>query len=485
MTGNDGTKNCVSACAHETAQPVVCDASAQFDSNRPGAVLIGSVSKRFKKHTLAKKSYSTIKSTLLDRLFLRRFPRGNFITALDDVTIKLEPGTAVGLIGRNGSGKSTLLKLIAGIYRPDSGVVKTNGRISALIELGAGFHPDFTGRENIYLGGVMYGLTRREIDAKFDSIVEYSGLEDFIDDPVRTYSSGMYMRLGFSLAVHTDPDILLIDEVLAVGDAAFIHRCHDTISEFRRRGKTMIFVAHDLEAIARWCDEAIWLERGKIRLSGEPRPVIDSYLEAVRTEEEKLLESKNDGDTAPEPASVAASDRKRWGDGSVEIVSVEMKNSRGEAHWIFDAGEPVTIEVAYEIRQPIEELVVGVGILRADGLVIHGTNTGIDKIKIPLAPKQPASLPLRGVFKYSIARLGLAEDSYFLDIAAHDLDGAPYDYHHRMHQFSVRSQNRTAGVVDLEHRWSFELSYEAQELKEDDKQKSPRAGESSSRQALA
>ncbi len=463
MTGNNRTENIAARATSISGEA--------FDPARPGAVLISSVRKRFRKHTLAKKSYSTIKSTLLDRLFLRRFPRGNFITALDDVTIKLEPGAAVGLIGRNGSGKSTLLKLIAGIYRPDSGVVKASGRISALIELGAGFHPDFTGRENIYLGGVMYGMTRREIDAKYDAIVAYSGLEDFIDDPVRTYSSGMYMRLGFSLAVHTDPDILLIDEVLAVGDAAFIHRCHDTISDFRRRGKTMIFVAHDLEAIARWCDSAIWLERGQIRQSGEPRPVIDSYLEAVRTEEELLLESSNEA--APQAAEAVSGEKTRWGDGSVEITSVQMKNGQGEGRWIFDSDEPVTVEVSYEVKRPIEDLVLGVGILRADGLVVHGTNTAIDRIKTALAPKAPpvpaqgSGSALCGTFRYTISRLGLTEDSYFLDVAAHDSEGAPYDYHHRLHKFSVRSAERAAGVVNLEHTWSFELGYEARETRID------------------
>ena len=436
----------------------------------PGTVLIEGVSKRFKKHTTSKKSYTTIKSSMLGRFFSKRYPQGNFITALDSLNLNIEPGSSLGLIGRNGSGKSTLLKLIAGIYHPDHGSVRVAGKVSALIELGAGFHPDFTGRENIYLGGVMFGLDRKEIDAKYDRIVAYSGLEDFIDDPVRTYSSGMYMRLGFSLAVHTDPDILLIDEVLAVGDAAFVHKCQETISEFRREGKTLIFVAHDLEAISRWCDRAIWLESGKVFREGEPRVVIDAYLKAVRDQEADELAETNKAIAVEELKSEPESERgtgenKRWGSGEVTIKSVKMSDRAGEEKWLFGPEDQVTVVVEYQIHKPISELVFGVGITRLDGIDIFGTNTGLDKIKVPVVPSA-ANLgsggPLTGTYKVTLRRLGLAQNSYYLDVAAHAEDGTPYDYHHRMHKFSIRSESQAVGVCDPERSWEISCNYPAE-----------------------
>ncbi len=433
-----------------------------------GAILIHAVSKRFRKHTVAKKSYSTIKTSLLGKLFRSRYPRDNFVHALHELSIYVAPGSSLGLIGSNGSGKSTLLKLIAGIYRADSGTVKVNGSISALIELGAGFHPDFTGRENLYLGGVMYGLTKREIEQRMDDIIRYAELEDFIDDPVRTYSSGMYMRLGFSLAVHTDPDILLVDEVLAVGDAGFIHRCHDTISDFKRRGKTLIFVTHDLDAVARWCDEAIWLEKGHVRERGEPRWVIDSYLQQVQDAEERKLESANSGveqsghDVDPVTGSIVEVDDmggKRWGNRDVEITSVRLLDAQGNPKWLFRGEEALTVEVEYQVLKPIEDLVFGVGIVRADGLVIHGSNTAIDDVDAPVPAADSIETPLRGRYRYQIDSLALLEDSYYLDVAAHRSDGLSYDYHSRRYKFSVRTQTKQHGVYNPKHRWMMEPSY--------------------------
>ncbi|MFN8389839.1 MAG: ABC transporter ATP-binding protein [Bdellovibrionota bacterium] len=435
-----------------------------------GSVVIDSVSKRFKKHTLARKSYTTVKSSFLSRMFARRFPKDNYVHALKDVTVHVKPGHSLGLIGSNGSGKSTLLKLISGIYRADEGQVIVQGRISALIELGAGFHPDFSGRENIYLGGVMYGLTRKEIEERFDQIVAYAELEDFIDDPVRTYSSGMYMRLGFSLAIHTDPDILIIDEVLAVGDASFVHRCQETISEFKRQGKTLIFVTHDLESVARWCDEAIWLEKGVVQVQGDPRWVIDSYLERVGEGEEKALEAANakkSSSDSKDDEDISDADHpgaKRWGNREVEILSVRLRDQHGTYKWLFGADEPMTIEVQYNVREPVADLVFGVGILRADGLVVHGTNTDIDDITVPLP--EDSSLPVSGTYCYHIERLGLVEDSYYVDVAAHRSDGYPYDYFHLKFRFSVRTATKQQGVYIPPHEWEIRADYESAPVRE-------------------
>lgn len=429
------------------------------NSLEKGSIVISNVEKHFRKHTLLKKSYSSIKTSLLSRVFSKRYPKDNFLQALKGISINIPAGKSVGIIGSNGSGKSTLLKLISGIYQPDKGEIIVNGRISALIELGAGFHPDFSGRENVYLGGVMYGLTRKQIDERFDNIVKYSELEDFIDDPVKTYSSGMYMRLGFSLAIHTDPDILLVDEVLAVGDASFISRCKETISEFKRQGKTLILVTHDLDAVSRWCDEAIWLEKGVIKEQGEPQLVIDRYLDQVKQKEEKHLQdvnvesAKEDefrieqveeiGDKGPELGSKA----KRWGNRDVEILSVRMLDRVNEAKWVFNSNDSIDIEVSYSINEEVKDLVFGIGILRADGLVVHGTNTDIDDIKVPLTSK--------GTYRFKISRLGLVEGSYYLDAAAHRSDGFPYDYHHLRYRFSVRNTKNHQGIITPEHSWEF------------------------------
>ncbi len=422
----------------------------------PGTVKLSGVSKQFYKATIqnkAKESYTTIKTSFLSSLFNRKKKQENLLTALSTLDVEVAPGSSLGLIGRNGSGKSTLLKLISGIYQPTTGTVEVSGRISALIELGAGFHPDFTGRENIYLGGVMYGLTKKEINERFDDIVSYAQLENFIDDPVRTYSSGMYMRLGFSLAVHTDPDILLIDEVLAVGDAAFTHRCHETISEFKRRGKTLIFVTHDLSSVARWCDDVIWLDKGVVRERGEPVYVIDRYLAAVEAKEAdelvdaNILREKTDEDT-------------RWGNRDVEITTVRMKNFQGDETWMFHQDDSILIEVDYKINSMVSELSFGIGLLRLDGLCVHGTNTDIDDVDVPLPTQDPYdSESLTGTYSYSIKRNSLLEGSYYLDVAAHNADGAPYDYHHMQYKFSVRSKTNTAGIFNPEHSWDFQVNY--------------------------
>jgi ABC-type polysaccharide/polyol phosphate transport system ATPase subunit len=428
------------------------------------AVEIASVSKTFRKHTLTRRSYSTVKTSILSRLFKRQGGEGSTLTALQHFSMKIPKGSSFGVIGRNGSGKSTLLKLIAGIYQPDTGTVSVQGRVAALIELGAGFHPDFTGRENIYLGGIMYGMSRKEVDAKLDDIVAFAELEEFIDDPVRTYSSGMYMRLGFSLAVHTDPEVLLIDEVLAVGDAGFIHRCQERISEFKRRGKTMIFVTHDLDSVARWCDHAVWLDKGVVRAEGEPVRVIDTYLSAINDSEREELKSENEA-VAEESVVVAdepteQEEVNRWGSRQVEITSVKMLSDDSREEWVFRTEDRVKVVISYVMHEPVDELVFGIGLLRADGTVVFGTNTAIAGVEPPLPGSTSSEQPLHGECTFFVDRLGLTENTYFLDVAAHREDGLAYDYHHLMHRFSVRGSKRHHGVYEPKHRWSFSVGHD-------------------------
>src|SRR4051794_28882806 len=235
------------------------------------------------------KQFATLKSALLQRSILRDLQPSETFPALTDVSFTVAKGSTYGIIGRNGSGKSTALKLVAGITKPTTGVVKVDGRISALIELGAGFHPEISGRENVFINGIMLGLTKSEIRARFDEIVDFAELREFIDAPVKTYSSGMYMRLGFAVAIHVDPDVLLVDEVLAVGDEGFTHKCLDKFAEFRRRNKTILLVTHSLNLVERFCDDAVWLEAGRKQGEGDPKRVVDAYLTRVEEGEDALL----------------------------------------------------------------------------------------------------------------------------------------------------------------------------------------------------
>jgi lipopolysaccharide transport system ATP-binding protein len=243
------------------------------------AVVLERVSKRFRKVVL-RSGYTTLK-TALTRRWSKDAPPAEYVDALTDVSLVIPPGATVGLVGKNGSGKSTLIRIVAGIYAPDAGRAVTRGRVSTLIELGAGFHPEFTGRENVYINGIILGLSKKEIHRRFDEIVAFAEIERFIDAPVRTYSSGMYMRLGFSVAVHVDPDILLVDEVLAVGDETFVGRCLDKMNDFKKQGKTIVLASHDLALVERWCDRALLLEQGRMAAHGLPSDVIAAYRRSM------------------------------------------------------------------------------------------------------------------------------------------------------------------------------------------------------------
>jgi ABC-type polysaccharide/polyol phosphate transport system ATPase subunit len=365
--------------------------------------------------------------------------------------MRIPKGSSIGLIGRNGSGKSTFLKLVTGIYKPTTGSVAVAGRVAALIELGAGFHPDFTGRENLILAGVMHGLTREQVAERFDKIVAFAELEDVIDDPVRTYSSGMFMRLGFSVAVHTDPDILLVDEVLAVGDAGFVAKCKDRIAELRKEGKTLILVTHDLESVERWCDEAIWLHEGEVKDRGYPRRVIDAYRHFVeKGEEEAILETERHVPAQTHPELGGAVETKveaaRWGSREVEITAVQITGADASERRVYHPNDSMRISISYQVHTAQSDLVFGIGIHRADGLNVFGTNTSIDRVELP-------ALISSGRIDCVIDRLGLLDGSYVLDVAAHRADGYPFDYHKAAVHFSIRSDNRVVGVISPERSW--------------------------------
>jgi len=403
------------------------------------AVRLRAVSKRFR--LFRGRQVTTVKD-----LFVRGGRGGLFsgeeLWALRDVTLEVPRGRMVGIIGSNGSGKSTLLKLIGGILKPTTGRIEVDGRVSALIELGAGFHPEFTGRENIFVSGILLGLSRAEIRERFDGIVGFAGLEAFIDNPVKTYSSGMHMRLGFAIAVTVDPEILLIDEVLAVGDEAFQHKCVGKIQEFKARGKTICFVSHDLGAVERLSDEAVWLDRGVVQAHGRTREVIDRYLARVAEEEARTLGVAH----RQAEAQAAAGTAQRWGSREVEITAVRLVDAAGGERYLYDAGEPCTIAIAYQAHRPVDDPVFGIGIFRRDGVCCYGTNTAIEGLALP-------KLEGEGEVRVGVERLDLVEGDYLLDVAVHARDGQPYDYHSRLYPFAVRSRVKDTGVARLPHRW--------------------------------
>ena len=301
-----------------------------------------------------KKQFATLKSALLSGSLIRDLRPEDTFAALKGVTFQVPAGCTYGIVGRNGSGKSTLLKCVAGITRPSAGTVTVKGRVSALIELGAGFHPEISGRENVFINGIMLGLSKKDIGRRFDEIVEFAELEDFIDAPVKTYSSGMYMRLGFAVAIHVDPDVLLVDEVLAVGDEGFTHKCLDKFGEFRKRGRTILLVTHSLALVERFCDEALWIDAGVSRAAGDPRRVVGAYITDVERSEERVLAPRRPragagrgrapggyaGDWRPgcgrrTPGDMLRAAEGRWGSREVEITAVRLVGEDGEDAHVF------------------------------------------------------------------------------------------------------------------------------------------------------
>jgi ABC-2 type transport system ATP-binding protein/lipopolysaccharide transport system ATP-binding protein len=391
--------------------------------------------------------FLTLKSALVNRTLLQELRSQDHFEALRGIDFEVSSGHTLSIIGENGSGKSTLLKILSGISKPSMGELITRGRISALIELGAGFHPEISGRENIYINGIILGLTKRKIQEKFDEIVAFAELEDFIDSPVKTYSSGMYMRLGFSIATHVDPDILLIDEVLAVGDASFVPKCLDKINEFRRKNKTIVFVSHDLDTVERISDEVIWLKDGRISMRGYPKRVVDAYLQYIGKKDEKKAEERHQAETeaVEEPA---AGIEKRWGSGEVEISNVRMLDATGREKYIYEAGEGCEVVFNVTSSQTQTDFAFGIGIFDAGGTCCYGTNTVIERF----ASK---SLRGRGEVRIRIPRIDLVNGTYFLDVAVHKRDGFPFDYHHFQYTFRVTSTHRDVGVVRIPHQWRF------------------------------
>ena len=435
------------------------------------AIELVNVSKIYRRYS--GRHFATLKSALLQRSILRDLRPSETFPALTGVTFTVPKGSTYGVIGRNGSGKSTALKLVAGITKPTSGLVRVDGRISALIELGAGFHPEISGRENVFINGIMLGLTKREIQQRFDEIVDFAELREFIDAPVKTYSSGMYMRLGFAVAIHVNPDVLLVDEVLAVGDEGFTHKCLDKFAELRRRGKTILLVTHSLGLVERFCDEALWLDEGRAMTHGDPKRVVGAYLTKVSAGEEVLLattsakaveeatraSAEEDADVDGKPAdhpvdptsNMFEATEGRWGSREIEIFDVTLLDSAGEPSHVFPSGDRMAIRLKVRTAKPTDDFVFGIGLFNADGVCCYGTNTLLEDMN-------PQHLDGEAEVTFAIDGLDLVEGTYKVDVAVHTQNGYQYDYHRLLYTFRVKSRIRDVGIYRPRHRWVFSPS---------------------------
>jgi ABC-type polysaccharide/polyol phosphate transport system ATPase subunit len=380
--------------------------------------------------------YPKAQRTLKDVFVSRGRLRAREVQALRDVSLTVEPGDAVGLVGRNGSGKSTLLRLISGIISPTSGRIEAGGRIASLLELGAGFHPDFTGRENVYLNGSIHGLSRARVREAMDEIVSFAELEKFIDLPVRTYSSGMFMRLGFSVAAHIQADVLLLDEVFAVGDEQFQRKCFGKIAEFKNRGGTILFVSHDAQAVERLCDRAVLLRQGEVAFDGPTPEAIAAYR--------RLLGA----DANPDELEAGL---REWGTGEARIVSASLHDDDGDERAQFLSGEPVVVRLLVEAESAVAAPRVSLE-LRDDGGVVLGR---VEQELHPLGWNGGGRRELR----FRLDRLPLAEGRFHLRFALLDsATGAPLHTRDDALRFFVFPADGESGLVKLDGEWSMEDS---------------------------
>lgn len=430
---------------------------------KPGnAIEVKNVKKKFK-------VYFDKGSQLKERILFRNRNRYEERWVLNDVSFEVKKGEAIGLIGHNGCGKSTTLKLLTRIMYPDSGSIELKGRVSSLIELGAGFHPDMSGRENIYTNASIFGLTKKEIDERMDDIIEFSEMEPFLDNPVRTYSSGMYMRLAFSVAINVNADILLIDEILAVGDVNFQAKCFNKLREIKAQGTTIVIVSHSMGQIEQICDRSIWIHEGRIKAEGVPRDIDMEYLnfmgekreaEAVqRAEKHEAEDQKAEkvGNTAQESEHYEneqekkekmkqPEEKKRWGNGKARFKEVYMTDVLGKKKAVFASEETVRICMSYTVKNKVEDAVFGIGIFRSDGLQCYGTNTRIEQF-------DKFDLEKDGTLVVNLKKLLLLPGKYTLDVAIESDMATPVDYFKESYVFEIYSSLGDVGVSRIEHTW--------------------------------
>lgn len=368
---------------------------------------------------------------------------------LKDVSLRIQKGSAVGIIGKNGSGKSTVLKLLAKIIYPSHGSVELSGRVSSLIELGAGFHPDLSGRENIYTNASIFGLNKKEIQSRMEQIIAFSELEQFLDNPVRTYSSGMYMRLAFSVAINVDADILLIDEILAVGDLGFQQKCMKKLDEIRAAGTTIVIVSHSFAQIEQICDRSIWLENGTIREDGTCREVHMHYQNEVEKERAKSITS-----SGRECAALRAfCDAKAsiWGNQKIRFTDVRLKQADKERS-VFETGSSMQISMQYESLSQGQKANFGIAVYRSDGLHCFGTQLLMETDSVVRAKQ-------KGSVEIVIDRLELLPGEYELDVGVISEKNEVYEEIKNVKRFAVTSEKNRIGVCNLDIHWEIDGEY--------------------------
>lgn len=411
-------------------------------------------------------------STIKEKVLFQNRRRYEERQVLKDISFDVKKGEAIGLIGHNGCGKSTTLKLLTRIMYPDSGTIEMAGRVSSLIELGAGFHPDMSGRENIYINASIFGLSKKEIDRRLDDIIAFSELEDYIDNPVRTYSSGMYMRLAFSVAINVDADILLIDEILAVGDVAFQAKCFNRLREIKKAGTTIVIVSHSLSQIEQICERSIWIREGEIREEGAPRIVDPKYMAFMSQKEanrKKKLEAKKEEESQREdivsgetidakeikepqdeqPAEkTKQEDEKRWGSREAYMKNVTVLDKDGKECSDFQNDQPFTIRIDYKAKKRLEDVVFGIAIYRSDQIYIYGSNTLIDYSSSNV-------LEGEGYIDLKIERMPVNAGTYTIDLAFHRPDGFNYDFWRDACVVNIQNVKNEVGVISLPHVWEI------------------------------
>jgi ABC-type polysaccharide/polyol phosphate transport system ATPase subunit len=366
--------------------------------------------------------------------------------AVRNVYLDVPHGATVGIIGENGAGKSTLLKLLTRITRPTTGELSVNGRVSSLLELGAGFHPEFSGRDNIHLNCSILGMSEEEIAERYPKIVEFSELGDFIDRPVKTYSSGMYVRLGFAVAASVDPDILMIDEALSVGDEHFKGKCINRLNEFREQGKTTIFVSHDMGAVKSMCQHVVLMDKGEVLEQGNPEKVADEYLKRAKARGNERLSSLNREQSA----------YPRWGTGEIETLEVEMLDAEGRAGFVFRTNEPFRVRVRYRVLRAAKNPVFGIGLYRSDGTYVNGANHHWRERPIVVADAQPGET---GEVEMAFERMPLLAGEYYVTTFLYDHSkAAPTAIDHREHAITfevIDAHRHQHGMLFLPCRWTL------------------------------
>ena len=406
------------------------------------AIVVDDVSKQFR---LQKDRAHSIKELITRR---GRSSEVNEFWALKDVSLEIPEGSMYALVGHNGSGKSTLLRLIAGIYRPTSGSVQVEGRISTLLELGAGFHPDLTGRENVYMNATILGMSRKQVDASFDEIVEFAGVQDFIDSPVKIFSSGMYIRLGFSVAVHVNPEILIVDEVIAVGDAEFQRKCFDHLYMLRKKGVTIVVVTHGLNTVEAMCDGAAWLDHGELQLTGTGPEIAAAYMDRVNEGERRDRSDKQARASASAAASGVDSESARIED--VRIDRVEFVDRDGNPTDFGVHREPLVMRVHYDAVRPVNSPVCGIALHSVSGVHLTGTNTKIDGVAT-------GTIHGAGHIDFRVESLQLTPGDYELTVAISD-EFVQHDFDRREREWRlpVRHGGTLApeGLMDLRGSWT-------------------------------